>query len=106
MAATKPFRELAQGDEFSYQGGNYRKVSHTHASLPADDAIVYPIAPETLVGAPEATPEDDEPRTLDDLTVEQLKALADEHEVEHTSGMRKADLIAALKAAGVEPPAE
>lgn len=56
--------------------------------------------PVTDAGAPEL-PADG----LDLLTKADLKALAEEHQVEHASNATKGDLVSALRTAGVKAPA-
>jgi hypothetical protein len=134
MAATKRFAELPVGQTFTYNSSKFRKVTPDRAADPNDDAITYPFSPDFIVEpTDEPVPvdtraQDDPPRDgvsgggfratgnvtenaatpaddgLDGLTVEELKTLATENEVEHKASARKPELVAALRAAGVQAP--
>lgn len=117
MADSKKFSDLTKGEFFAYNGSHYRKVSNTHAANPKDDAQVYPLAGTTVVnpiseeqatGAQKAEENAqldnaDHTEALSKLTVDDLKALADDNEVPYASDIRKADLVKALNDAGVKP---
>lgn len=62
--------------------------------------LQFPVA--TPVPAAEAATAGED--GLEELTVDQLKELADENEVEYRSDARKADLVAALREANVAAP--
>jgi len=51
----------------------------------------------------DAPPESENDALFEDMTVAQLKALADEHHVELDGARAKADIIAKLVAAGINP---
>lgn len=59
-------------------------------------------AKEELPNEPDGPDAGDEDKPLEELTVPQLKTLAEEEDVDISGAKNKADIIAALKAAGVE----
>ncbi len=74
------------------------------AVIELDEAVARPNVGRALSPLSEPEPRaPPEPPRLDDLTVVQLRQLAQDHDVELPFDARKADIVATLEAAGVEP---
>lgn len=67
------------------------------------DAEEAPAAEETPAAPEPETDTAEEGKALEDLTVPELKELADANDVEYASDVLKADLVKSLEDAGVEP---
>lgn len=82
------FRELRKGDEFWYNGLQYKKVNESMAAdvRYSDDSVVYPIHSETFVDteAPEETEEEEVPSEsqIRRMTKTQLTKLANDYGVD------------------------
>jgi hypothetical protein len=69
------------------------------AGLPASEEEQDALAEDELVADAQIDPEPEDPDTvqaLDDLTIPQLKELADAREIEYPSDIHKADLVELL----------
>lgn len=87
---------------------NKVKLQQSHEALvkagnkaPSEDEVKAEYVKRAGLVRESAADAADEPETLQDLSVPQLKKLAGEKEVDVTGLSKKADLIAALEAAGV-----